>query len=115
MAKERVTWQNTNFRVIDGEGKSSDTDMADRVMKEIGDSFPFKIIEGTKTEKTSNKIKKNLKKAIKMSDSKPLINPLKVDEIPVGQYSDFVRLLEEKKKEESEINNPNTTSGSFDK
>ena len=54
MTKERIAWQNPNFRVIDGEGKSSDTDMADRVMEEIGDSFPFKIIEGGGTESTPN-------------------------------------------------------------
>ncbi len=61
MTDERIAWQNPKLRIIDG-GKStkplknsnSAINMADRVMDEIGDSFPFRIIEGGKTEKTVN-------------------------------------------------------------
>ncbi|MEK7159925.1 MAG: hypothetical protein AAB702_00390 [Patescibacteria group bacterium] len=57
MARERLLWQNSKLRIIDGEGKavegpedlSSAASMADRVMEEIGDSVPFEIIEGGRT------------------------------------------------------------------
>lgn len=64
MTKEKIPWQNPNFRVIDGEGKSTDAikdssfssaaNMADRVKESNGDSLPLEIIEGGKTEETPN-------------------------------------------------------------
>lgn len=59
MARERISWQNPNFRVIDGTREEEDvskdprpTSFVDRVMDEIGDTLPFEIIEGGKTEET---------------------------------------------------------------
>lgn len=48
------------FKIYDGEGKGAGVienlnpadNMADRVMEEIGDSFPFQIIEGGRKDKT---------------------------------------------------------------
>lgn len=57
MARERISWQNPNFRVIDGTGNSTGASkdprpisLVDRVMDEIGDTLPFEIIEGGRTE-----------------------------------------------------------------
>lgn len=61
MVKERIAWQNPNFRVIDGMKEDVDASrdsrpisFVDRVMDEIGDALPFEIIEGGKTEATVN-------------------------------------------------------------
>lgn len=61
MTRERISWQNPNFRVIDGMGNSTDAlkdprpiGLVDRVMDEIGDTLPFEIIEGGRTEATVN-------------------------------------------------------------
>lgn len=57
MVRERIAWQNPNFRVIDGTGEGVDvskdpshTSLVDRVMDEIGDTLPFEIIEGGRIE-----------------------------------------------------------------